>query len=344
MLKYTKKLISFFLALPLFIFCFSSLTVFAWQWWPWPSWAIDSNVSLTGIDWTQNNDNDNFVDLIDQTIEPIQDKIETNIAYGWVDGIVIFVIDIFKTYVFPIIIILAVLTGIFWFFEIMTSNTEDKRKKWMNYFIRGVVGIIIFVSAEFIFNNLSDIITTITSNNDPLNAPSRNVYAWEIFNKIAYPFLKLGMYIVMGGLFLLVLVKGVELVTNPSDKAPEQWRNIVISAAMGIIVILVAKTLVEAVYSSQSKILGDTNTIFVWDGILDTSSQNYSTIFNVINYLLGFMAFAVLCIIIYQWYLMLFESNTDEGIKKMRKNLLYMFAGLLLIWLSYIIVNVAIIN
>jgi hypothetical protein len=103
--------------------------------------------------------------------------------------------------------------------------------------------------------------------------------------------------------------------------------------------------LVQAVYSNQAKVLADNNgSIFVGWGILDTNSQNYQTLFTIINYFLGLIAFIMLCIIIYQWYLMLFEGNTEEWVKKMRKNILYMLGWLLLIGLSYLIVNVLIIN
>jgi heptaprenylglyceryl phosphate synthase len=101
---------------------------------------------------------------------------------------------------------------------------------------------------------------------------------------------------------------------------------------------------VEAIYSRQELVTSDTDTIFVGGGILENTSQNYQTIFNIVNYILGLIAFTILCFIIYQGYLMLFNSNNEEGIKKMRKNLLYIFGGLLLIGLSYIIVNFVVIN
>ena len=149
----------------------------------------------------------------------------------------------------------------------------------------------------------------------------------------------------MGSLFVILLVKAIGLITNPSEKAPEEWMNIIISAVIGILVIISAKTLVEAVYSKQELVLEWTNgSITVGAGLLNQQSQDYQLIFIIINYILGLIAFAVLCIIIYQAYLMLFVANTDDSIKKMRKNILYIFAWLVLIWLSYVIVNFVIIN
>jgi hypothetical protein len=52
--------------------------------------------------------------------------------------------------------------------------------------------------------------------------------------------------------------------TNPSEKINEQAKDIMISAATGIIVILLAKTLVQAVYSNEKNVLSDSNgSIFV---------------------------------------------------------------------------------
>ncbi|MFA7284197.1 MAG: hypothetical protein WC004_00035 [Candidatus Absconditabacterales bacterium] len=309
---------------------------------PLPNSAIDNEVD---IDIVQGNpvqggpSQQNFNELLYETIDPIKENIETNTPYGGVDGIVVFVIDLFKTYVFPIVIILAVLLAIFGFMDIMISDSEEKRNKGVNYFIWGIVGIIIFVSAEFIFNNLYGVVGNLSENK------SLNEYAQQIYNNLIYPFIKLGMYIIMGGMFVLLLVKTIQFITSPSDKAPAQAKSIIISAVTGIVVILLAKTMVEAVYGKQADIIKNTGTIFLQtDGLLSVNSQNYQTIFNIINYFLGFAALFVLCIIIYQAYLMLFDSNTDDGIKKMRKNLLYIFGGLLLIGISYLIVNVLIIN
>lgn len=309
---------------------------------PLPNSAINNEVD---IDTVQGNpiqwgaSQQNFNELLYETIDPIKDNIETNTPYGWVDGIVVFVIDLFKTYVFPIIIVLAILLAIFGFMDIMIADSEDKRNKWINYFIRWIVGIIIFVGAEFIFNNLYDIIGNLSENK------SLNEYAEQLYNNLLYPFIKLWMYLIMGGIFVLLLVKTIQFIASPSDKAPAQAKSIIISAITGIVVILLAKTMVEAVYGKQADIIKNTGTIFLkTDWLLSVNLQNYQTIFNIINYFLGFVALFILCIIIYQAYLMLFDSNTDDGIKKMRKNLLYILGGLLLIGISYLIVNVLIIN
>lgn len=309
------------------------LSIFAWP-------------SVDDLQWilqpTENTNN--FNGLLEESIDPIKDRLDSTpvgIRYGGVDWVVIFVIDLFKTYIFPLVIILAALTALFGLMEIMTSDAENNRKKWTDYLTWGVVGIIIFISAEFIFNGLYSVITTLAGAWS--NGPTWNVYAEQIYNTIAYPFIKLAMYLLMAWLFIILLVKSIQFVSNPSEKAAEQGKNIIISAAMGIIIISIAKTLVEAVYDKQWNITWlsawTNGSVFVGWGILNADAQTYQTIFNIINYFLWLIAFFILCIIIYQAYLMLFNDNTDESVKKMRKNLLYIFWWLLLIWLSYLIVN-----
>ncbi|HMY80775.1 MAG TPA: hypothetical protein PLW93_05245 [Candidatus Absconditabacterales bacterium] len=306
--------------------------------------ALKNEVDITILQ--QQGNTENFKGLLEEAIEPIKDKLDNtnigSITYGGADAIVIFVIDVFKTYVFPLLIVLALLTAVLNFIQIMFSDSEEKRNKAINYFIYGVIGIIIFVGAEFIFNNLYGIITKLASAGP--GGVSRNTYAGEIFESILFPFLKLGMYLIMGGLFIMVLVKAVGYISDPNEKARENGKKIISNAVLGIIVIMLAKTMVEAVYGSQKKTLEDSGTLFVGGAILDTNSQNYQPIFTIINYVFGFLAFIILCLIVYQAYLLLFQSNTDEGIKKLRKNITYIFGGLVLIGLSYLIVNLTVIN
>gem|GEM_PF-6506662 len=47
------------------------------------------------------------------------------------------------------------------------------------------MGIIIFVSAEFIFNNLYGVVGNLSENK------SLNEYAQQIYNNLIYPFIKL---------------------------------------------------------------------------------------------------------------------------------------------------------
>lgn len=309
-----------------------------WVSWYIVSWYI-SDPLLKDNKWSV----DNFK-LLDDVIEPIRERIDTtpiDTKLGWVDWVVVFAIDLFKTYIFPLTVILSILIFLFGFMEMMVSDSDDKSKKWADIMIYGVIGIIIFSSAEFIFNGLYSVITSIT--NAWSNEPSRNIYVLQIYNTIAYPFLKLAMYLMMAWLFILLLIKAIKYITDPSDKAAEQWRNIIISAAFGIVVITLAKTLVEAVFGKESEISwswADTGwSIFLKWSLIKLDADTLSTFHMIINYFMWFIAFAILCIIIYQAYLMLFESNTDDSIKKMRKNVMYIFGGLILIWLSYLIVN-----
>ena len=158
--------------------------------------ALTGNINISGLV-DQPTNNDNFNDLLKESIDPIANKLDNTtigIKFWWPDAIVIFVIDVFKTYVFPLVIMIAILSAAFGFIEIMTSDTEEKRAKWTNYFLRWVVGIIIFVSAEFIFNGMFGIINRIAESSW-VDAPSWNVYAWEIFDNLAYPFLNLLFYL-----------------------------------------------------------------------------------------------------------------------------------------------------
>lgn len=306
---------------------------------------------FTGIQDDRNNNTGNFNSLLEQVTEGINDNLpsvidlERNTPEWGVYGMVDFVYDFMMSYVVPIVIIVAGLIAIFGFYKLMFEEKEEEREKAMNYILRGVVGIIIIQWSKFIYNTYYSIV-----NNDNVYTGikqwSLNALSADLFEKLIYPFITLGMYLVMGVLFLILLFKVIQYIINPSDDVFKKWQQIIISSIVGVVVILISKQLIEIVYGKQTEVtksLNETKGIFsVWDTILN--ERNYSTIFNIINYFLWFLAFIILCLLIYNTYLILVNPTSEENIKKLRKNILYILGWLLIIGLSYVIVNFLIIR
>lgn len=55
-----------------------------------------------------------------------------------------------KKIITPIVIVSGVVVAILGMYQMFTSDKDDATKKGMNYLIRGVVGIIVMVSASFL--------------------------------------------------------------------------------------------------------------------------------------------------------------------------------------------------
>jgi hypothetical protein len=75
------------------------------------------------------------------------------------------------------------------------------------------------------------------------------------------PFITLFMYIVIGFLFVILLVHVMRFITSSEEDVTAKAKTIMISNVVGILVILLAKTMVEAVYGKQTEVLKNaTNT------------------------------------------------------------------------------------
>jgi hypothetical protein len=107
---------------------------------------------------------------------------------------------------------------------------------------------------------------------------------------------------------------------------------------------LAAKQLVEAVFGKRETVINKTaNTLGeIGTGIFET--QNIPIIYQVINRVMTLTAFVVLVLIIFQTFQMLTKPDDAEMPKKIRKTLIYVVIGILVIGSGYIISNVLLIN
>lgn len=115
----------------------------------------------------------------------------------------------------------------------------------------GVVGIIIMLSAAFIANRL------VGSGGvfDFTQAFTGNTAAWKLYSMIIFPFLKMIMFVVIGVLFLILILHMYRFLVNPDDKIKLHARTIIVRNAIGILVIIFAKSLAETIYGKQESVI-----------------------------------------------------------------------------------------
>jgi Na+-driven multidrug efflux pump len=113
---------------------------------------------------------------------------------------------------------------------------------------------------------------------------------------------------------------------------------------IGIIVMLAAKQIVEAIFGQRTNVinsnadtLGDIGT-----GIFETS--NIPIIYTVLNWIMGLATLVVLVLIIFQTFQLLTKPDSPDNITKIKKTLLYVAIGVLVIGTGYIISNVLLVN
>ena len=291
------------------------------------------NFVIRVVDASTIDTTNNFNDSILESIDPIKSRLDSTTLRG-AEGIKIRLIDMMKKIVVPIFTLISILIAMLGFYELMFSTKEDDTKKSTNYIVYGVIGLVIIQTAGFVAWGLVELVSS--SN---LASQDFNALAGQLYYKLIFPFIKLGMYVVMGILFLVLLTHVVRFLTSGDDAGSKNTIAIMTSTVSGILVILVSKTLVESIYGKESEVIGSglSDLWFVGSGLL--TDQNLTLVYTIINYAMSFIAFVVLVIIIIQTYQLLFQPSDEDRLKKIKSNFLYIFIWLAMIACGYLIVN-----
>lgn len=269
------------------------------------------------------------------------EAMETWIVAGvWADSARDFVIWIAQKALIPLMIIVWIIIAIIWWYKLMFSNKDDEQKKWMNFFIWWVVGIFLMVSAWYIVKTLVwD--SWSSSGAEVMNFSNLNwvEVAEKLYTTIAFPFIKLLMFIIVWVLFIMLLINVMKFLMAASWDVRKQALNIITWNTIWIIFIIAAEEIVELVYWSKEKVL-NTNATNIWAiGEWVLTARNVSIAYNIINRFLWIVFLIMLVIIIYQWYLLLVRPDREENIKSIRKTITYMLIWILIIGAWYLITN-----
>ncbi len=225
-------------------------------------------------------------------------------------------------------------------YQVMTSTSADDTSKGVNYVIRWVVGIIVMLSGQFI----GTIIFQDIFQGGRL-ASFRGVQtAQQIYEKIVFPFLKLVIYISLWALFIVLLTKTLQYITNPGETIQKQAINTIVFTVVGMLLIFGSKTIVELVYGTQQQVLNNraANIGEIWAGAL--SDKNVEFFYQVINRILGLTTFIILVLIVVQVFQMLINPDDEALFTKIKNTFLYVFIGVLVIGAGYLIANFFIIT
>lgn len=284
----------------------------------------------------------------------VRDRLETNtyqITWWWGtqgEQIRDFLLYIWSEVLIPVIILVWIIFAMIWFYKLMVSDTDEESKKWSQFLLWWVVGILIMVSASFIVNTVVWI-----EEATPFQWGAWSIagtiswwaWGWEIarviYEQLLYPFLGLAFDIVMWVLFIFVLIEAFKYLTAATDDAQKKAITLLLYSAIGTITIIASKALVELIYWEYDDVIlwwwSDLSDIGTW--VLEQWSQWLTLFYTIINRVLGLAAFLVLIILIIQWYQLLINPNDEELLSSIQKNLWYIFIGILVVGSAYLIVN-----
>jgi hypothetical protein len=153
-----------------------------------------------------------------------------------------------------LLIAASILTVVIGLYDLMFTGKEDIEKV-TKYIIFGVLGIVIIQSAKFITSTYISIITEVVPYDNTSQTVNFAQSAYEIYNQLIMPFINVFMYVVIGMLFVILLVHVMRFITSSEEDVATKAKSIMISNVVGIIVILLAKTMVETIYGKQATVI-----------------------------------------------------------------------------------------
>jgi len=256
-------------------------------------------------------------------------------------------------YVIDIFIVIWIVVAFIGAYKIMTSEKEESTKDGIRLVIFGIVWIIIMVSARFLAEWLTGdngIITEEFTNISETRQPNWIDFASSLYNKIFYPFIRFALYFVIWILFFMMVGKVVTFVTATDDSVKKKAGGVIIWNVIGILIIMWAKQLVEAVMWRQDKVLNADKATWIsggwetwmWNTIL--WFEDIPLIAQTINWVMWLTMLIILVLIIIQWYKMFTKPDDPKNRESLKKTLLYVIIWVLVIWAAYAISSVLVVN
>lgn len=302
---------------------------------PWDASYDDFNLSNNIWSWNfEIVEADRFDLALMKSIDPISKNLDAAEGAKWAQWAQNFVFNTIMNVLFPLIIVLGILSAILGFYGVMFSHDENKIKEWTNYIVYWVIGIIFIMSAKFIWQNIFDLLKW--------DVVGTTIAQW-LYNNILFPFIKLAIYLVLGAMFVLLISRVITFLFGSDTDAQKKAGTLIGWNVISMLVIIWAKQIVEVIYGKQDQILANaTNLGEIWSGIL--ADKHIPILYQVINYALGISALVILVIIILQTIKLLMKPDDPAQIKSIKNSLFYMLIWILVLGSGYLIVNFAIIN
>ena len=299
----------------------------------------------------------NFLDWLEETLTiwwtanselNIKDRFEDlAIGSGGPGQIRDFILEVTVKMVIPLFIFAGIVVAIVGFYKLMMSDKSEDIQTANNYILRWVVGVVIMVSAWYIANELvgaegtTGIFGEIGSFSD--DKPAGAVIAENLYLKIIYPFVRIVIFVAMGILFIIALINAFKYLFSADEAYQKKSFFTLIYSAVGIVVIILAKSIIEIVYGRYQDVI-NANVVAWWDGIGEIGNgiltdPNFSYIHTATNRVLGLATFVTLILIVYQAYQLLVNPNSEDNVAWLKKNIWYIFLGILVIGAAYLITS-----
>lgn len=306
----------------LFVLSFSCSLAFADPW-NWNLWRYENEIDGSLSTWLKT------------TLDPM----EANDPQWWWQTVVNFIFKMLDRIVIPLIISIWVLIWMIWAYKLLFSSDEKQSSVWLKMVVYWVVWIIIMVSAKYIWTVLFE---------DIFKSWAVQAISWielskDLYDKIAYPFIKIALYLALAVIFVVLVWKSISLITKSDWSSQKKALWMIWWCAVAMLVIIWAKNIVEAIYWKQSEVFDSANNL--WDiGSWILADNNIPIVYNVITWALSIISFVILILLLVQWFKILINPSKAENFQKLWKTLIYTLIWLFVIWIGYLLTNLFILN
>ena len=273
---------------------------------------------------------------MEQSLGSLRSNLEAPEAIAGAAGVKNFIFDRLIGIVLPLVVAIGILLALLGFYKIMFSSDDKAVGEGTNFIIYGVIGIILIVSAKYIGTSLVSILT-----------PGGGDIQWwqvaqDLYDKIAFPFIKFAMYLVLGAMFIILLSRVISFLFGSDTDAKKKAGTLIGWNLISMFVIIGAKQIIEAVYGKVDTVQSVSNLGEIWTGIL--ANKNIPLIYHIINRVLGLTSLILLILIIVQTLQLLLKPSDEKQMTSVKNSLLYMGVWIFVIWTGYLIVNFLVIN
>lgn len=284
---------------------------------------------------------------MDRSIDAIRNNLDApeilkdNSATPWADAIKDFILNKVLNILVPLIITLGILISILGFYKILFSSDDKSVEEGTKYLTYWVIWIIVIMSAKYIATTIySDIFSQWILG---YWAVQWYEIAQKIYEKIAFPFIKLATYLALWALFVILASRALTFIFGSDDDTKKKAWTIIAWNIVGMLVIIWAKQVIEFVYGKQQDVVKAVSNLGeIGSGIL--ANKNLPILYEIINWAMWLSALVILVMVLVQAFQLLLKPDSPDAMKKIKNSLLYIFIWIIIIGTGYIITNFLIIN
>lgn len=147
------------------------------------------------------------------------------------------------------------------------------------------------------------------------------------------------MFVVIGVLFLILILHMYRFLMNPDEKIKQHARVIMVRNAMGILMIIFAKSLAETIYGRQEDVINPSATSLADIGTGILADKSFAWIYVVLNRVMGIIGFVVIAFIVVEAVDLLRKPTDEKQMEKLKRNFMYIIIGILIIGTAYVVTN-----